>query len=148
MSTPNAMTLLAAKNAAVVFTCTKETTVQEAARLMSMRRVGALVVSDGGEALQGIFSERDVMMRVVAEGRDPARVRVGEVMTAEVITISREAVEEIEALMRRHRVRHLPVVGERGLLGLISIGDVLVHHAESRRQMVEQLTDYMAGSYR
>ena len=56
--------------------------------------------------------------------------------------------EEIEALMRRHRVRHLPVVGERGLLGLISIGDVLVHHAESRRQMVEQLTDYMAGSYR
>jgi CBS domain-containing protein len=144
-----AMDLLATKNASVVFTCSKDASVQEAAKLMSMRRVGALVVTDGGEKLQGIFSERDVMMRVVAEGRDAARTRVGEVMTTDVITISPEtSIEDVEVIMRRHRVRHLPVLGERGLVGLVSIGDVLVYHAESRKQMVEQLTDYVSGGYR
>lgn len=147
MST-NAKDLLATKNAAVVFTCVRDTTVQEASRLMSMRRIGSLVVTEG-EKVDGIFTERDVMMRVVAQARDAARTRVGEVMTTEVITISPDtAVEDVEAIMRRHRVRHLPVVGDRGLMGLVSIGDVLVYHAETRRQMVEQLTDYVAGSYR
>lgn len=146
--TPNAKDLLATKNAAVVFTCTKDTTVQEASRLMSMRRIGALVVMEG-EAVEGIFTERDVMMRVVAQGRDAVRSRVGEVMTSEVITVSPDTpIDDVEAIMRRHRIRHLPVVGERGLLGLVSIGDVLVHHAESRRHMVEQLTEYVSGSYR
>ena len=140
--------LLATKNAAVVFTCGRDTTVQEASRIMSMRRVGALVVTDG-DVVEGIFTERDVMNRVVAQGRDGARTRVGEVMTTEVITVSPEApVEDVEAIMRRHRIRHLPVVGERGLLGLVSIGDVLVHHAESRKHMVEQLTEYVTGAYR
>jgi CBS domain-containing protein len=146
---PTAMSLLATKNAAVVFTCSKEATAQEAAKLMSMRRIGSLVVTDGTQTVQGIFTERDVMMRVVAEGRDAARTRVGEVMTTEVITVSPDtSIEDVESIMRQHRVRHLPVVGDRGLLGLVSIGDVLVHHAESRKQMVEQLTDYVSGSYR
>jgi CBS domain-containing protein len=144
-----AMNLLATKNAAVVFTCTKDATVQEAAKLMSMRRVGSLVVTDGTQVLQGIFTERDIMNRVVAEGRDAGRTRVGEVMTTNVITVSSDtSIEDVEAIMRQHRVRHLPVVGDRGLLGLVSIGDVLVHHAESRKQMVEQLTEYVSGSYR
>jgi CBS domain-containing protein len=146
--TPTAKHLLATKNAAVVFTCARDATVQEASRLMSMRRIGSLVVVDG-DTIEGIISERDVMMRVVAQGRDAGRTRVGEVMTTEVITVSPETpIEDVEAIMRRHRVRHLPVVGDRGLLGLVSIGDVLVHHAESRREMVDQLTEYMAGTYR
>ena len=146
---PSAKDLLATKNASVVFSCGKDATVQEACRLMSMRRVGALVVM-AEDKVEGIFSERDVMMRVVAEGRDAGRTRVGEVMTADVITVSPDtAIEDVESIMRRHRIRHLPVVGDRGLLGLVSIGDVLVHHAESRKHMVEQLTDYVAGgSYR
>jgi CBS domain-containing protein len=140
--------LLATKNASVVFTCAREASVQEASRLMSMRRVGSLVVM-GGETIEGIFTERDVMMRVVAQGRDAARTRVGEVMTTDVITVSPDTpLDDVEAIMRRHRIRHLPVVGDRGLLGIVSIGDVLVHHAESRREMVEQLTDYVAGNYR
>lgn len=144
----NAKDLLATKNAAVVFTCQPETTVQEASRLMSMRRIGALVVTER-DAVTGIFSERDVMMRVVAQGRDASTTRVGEVMTGDVITISPDTpIDDVEAIMRRHRIRHLPVVGDRGLLGLVSIGDVLVFHAESRKEMVEQLTDYVAGSYR
>jgi CBS domain-containing protein len=146
MTTATARQLLATKNAAVVFTCGKDATVQEASKLMSMRRVGALVVTEG-DAIQGIFTERDVMMRVVAQGRDAGRTRVGEVMTTDVITVSPETpVEDVEAIMRRHRIRHLPVTGDRGLLGLVSIGDVLVYHAESRREMVEQLTDYVTGS--
>ena len=143
-----ARNLLATKNAAVVFTCGKDTTVQEASRLMSMRRVGSLVITDG-DTVEGIFTERDVMNRVVAQGRDAARTRVGEVMTTDVITVSPDApLEDVEAIMRRHRIRHLPVVGERGLLGLVSIGDVLVYHAESRKEMVEQLTEYVTGAYR
>jgi CBS domain-containing protein len=148
MSAATAKHLLATKNAAVVFTCGRDTTVQEASRLMSMRRIGSLVVLDE-QNIEGIFTERDVMMRVVAQGRDAGRTRVGDVMTTEVITVSPETpVEDVEAIMRRHRVRHLPVVGDRGLLGLVSIGDVLVHHAESRRELVDQLTEYMAGNYR
>jgi CBS domain-containing protein len=145
---PTAKDLLATKSTAAVHTCDRDTTVQEASRVMSQRRIGALVILDG-DSIEGIFTERDVMMRVVAQGRDASRTRVGDVMTAEVITVSPETpIDDVEAIMRRHRIRHLPVVGDRGVAGIVSIGDVLVHHAESRRAMVEQLTEYVSGGYR
>jgi CBS domain-containing protein len=146
--TPTARHLLATKSASEVFTCPKDATVQEASRTMSMRRIGAMLVVRG-DVLEGIFTERDVMMRVVAQGRDAARTLVGEVMTTEVITVSPDTpLDDVEAIMRKHRIRHLPVTGDRGLLGLVSIGDVLVYHAESRKEMVEQLTEYVSGGYR
>jgi CBS domain-containing protein len=112
------------KNSAVVYTCSPETTVAEACRILRDRRVGCLVVVRGNE-MSGLVSEREVASRAVAGGLDPVRARVSEVMEEAVATVPLEAtVEEVASLLRSRRARYLPVVGRRGLLGIVSQGDV------------------------
>ena len=131
--TATARDLLAMKNSAVVYPCPAGATVAEACRLLAERRVGALVVVEGS-AVVGLFTERDVVTRVVAAGLDPAWTRVAEVMRPDVPTVTLQAtVGEVELLLRRRRVRHLPVVGSRGLLGVVSLGDVARFHAARER---------------
>ncbi len=130
---PTVLDLLAMKNSAVVFACLPETTVAEACRTLRDRRVGCLVVARAGE-VQGIFSAGDVVTGVVAEGRDPATVTVVDVMSREVATVTLEASSQhAEALLRGHRLRYLPVVGPRGLLGLVSLGDIARYYAARER---------------
>ncbi len=125
--------LLASKNSAVVFTCSPDDTVAEACRVLRDRRIGCLVVMRDGR-VQGLLGERHVATRVAAEGRDARRVRVEEVMEREVATVPLDArCEEVEALLRARRVHHLTVVGERGLLGLVSLGDVARFYAARSR---------------
>lgn len=131
--TATARDVLASKNSAVVFTCPPETTVREAARMMRDRRVGALVVVSDAE-VQGLVSERHVVDRVVAEGLDPTAARVADVMDRDVATVPLEAgCEEVSALLRRRKIRYVPVVGPRGLLGMISLGDIARYHAARAR---------------
>src|SRR5512142_2108194 len=105
---PTVLDLLAMKNSAVVFACPPETTVAEACLTMRDRRVGCLVVASGGD-VQGIFSAGDVVTGVVAEGRDPARVTVAEVMSRDVATVTLEATsQQAAALLRGRRMRYLP----------------------------------------
>ena len=131
--TATARDLLAMKNSAVVYTCPAGATVAEACRLLAERRVGALVVVEGS-AVVGLFTERDVATRVVAAGLDPAWTHVADVMLTDVPTVPLHAtVGEVELLLRRRRVRHLPVVGSRGLLGVVSLGDVARFHAARER---------------
>jgi CBS domain-containing protein len=121
--------LLAMKNSAVVYTCAPETTVAEACRVLRERRVGCLVVARGSD-LQGLFTDRDVAVRVVAAGLDPARVAVADVMARDVEVAALDLpVGDVEATLRRRRSRHLPVAGDRGLLGLVSLGDVARYYA-------------------
>jgi CBS domain-containing protein len=116
--------VLAMKNSAVVFTCPPEISVREACRMMRDRRVGSLVVVRDDE-VQGLLSERDVVERVVAEGLDGAVTAVGDVMEREVAAVPLEAdCAEIEAALRRRRAHYLTVVGSRGLLGVVSLGDL------------------------
>lgn len=121
--------LLAEKNSSVVYTIAREASVLEACRVMLERRIGSLLVT--GEArVEGIFTEWDVLARVVAAGRDPSATRVGEVMTPDVVMVPPdEPIHRMEQLMRARRFRHLPVMGERGLLGILSIGDVAAWRA-------------------
>jgi CBS domain-containing protein len=134
--TPTVLDLLAMKNSAVVFACPPETTVAEACLTLRDRRVGCLVVAREGE-VQGIFSEADVVSGVVAEGKDPARVTVGEVMARDVATVALEATsQDAERLLRRRHQRYLPVVGPRGLLGVVSMGDLARYYALRERQAV------------
>ncbi|HTT71545.1 MAG TPA: CBS domain-containing protein [Anaeromyxobacteraceae bacterium] len=127
--------LLAAKNSAVVYTCAPETTVAEACRILRDRRVGCLVVVRGSEVL-GLISEREVALRTVAAGLDPLLARVSEVMAAPVARVPLEApVEEVEALLRARRARYLLVVGRRGLLGLVSQGDLARYYAARERAL-------------
>lgn len=130
---PTVRNLLAMKNSAVVFACPPETTVAEACLTLRDRRVGCLVVARAGE-VQGTFSERDVVTGVVAEGRDPATVTVAEVMSREVATVTLDATSQhAAALLRGHRLRYLPVVGPRGLLGVVSLGDIARYYAMLER---------------
>ena len=110
---------------------------------MNERGIGAVLVLEQG-ALVGIFTERDVMRRVVAAQRDPASVRVAEVMSTSLVTTRAETpVDECAALMTARRIRHLPVMGPAGLAGVITIGDLLAHQVGEQAVTIAQLNSYL-----
>jgi CBS domain-containing protein len=129
-----------------VWSVGKEAMVLDAALLMNEHRIGALVVLEDGR-VAGMFTERDVLRRIVAEQRDPAQTRVGEIMTEEVICGTLEtSIEEARGAMKNRRIRHLPLVDDdRRLLGLISIGDLNAHEATSQEQTIHMLQEYLYG---
>ena len=130
-----------------VHTIDGSATVLEATRRMNQQMIGALVVTEDTRVV-GIFSERDVLRRVVAEQRRPAEVKVSEVMTEDVICVTPETdVDEAAAIMQEKRIRHLPVCcGTDGsLIGMLSIGDINAMHATQREQEIHFLNDYIYG---
>lgn len=99
--------------------------VRDAARLMAEQHIGAVLVM-AGERLDGIFTERDALYRVVAEGRDPETTRLGEVMTSKLVTLSPDdAASDALRLMRDIGFRHLPVVEGDKVFGVISLRDFI-----------------------
>ena len=118
-------------------------TVLEVARLMVDRNIGAVPVLKQGE-LVGIFSERDLMTRVVVPGLDPARTRVGEVMTEDPLTVApNDNLETCMTLMRRHGFRHLPVCTGRELRGVVSLRDILLHDLNEKDDEVRMMRAYL-----
>jgi CBS domain-containing protein len=118
-------------------------TVLEAAHIMADNGLGAVLVVDGPQML-GIFTERDVLRRVVAVGADASTTLVADVMTTSLITcLPDTTINECGAIMTTRRIRHLPVVDEQGLHGLISSGDVLAHRAAEQEDTIKYLNDYM-----
>jgi CBS domain-containing protein len=118
-------------------------TAVDAAALMAQFDVGAIPVLDDGR-LRGIVTDRDLATRVVAEGRDPRTVPVGEVMTRAVITVSLDAqLSEARDLMAERRIRRLPVVKGDQLVGIISLGDVALADASKRLvgEALEEISD-------
>lgn len=135
--------LLARKGGALV-TVTGSTTVLDASTLMVERGIGGVVVLDDEGRLAGIFTERDVLRRVVAVRLDPAQTPVRDVMSAPVLTVAPETVlEECQATMTERRIRHLPVLGPAGLAGLVSSGDVLAYEVAERQDTIQQLESYV-----
>lgn len=127
-----------------VVSVSPETTVKEAAKLMSDRHIGAVMVVKGGAEIAGIFTERDVMRRVVAECRDPSRTQVREVMTTSVACCStKTTLDEVRALMREKKIRHMPVVEEGKLVGIISLGDLNIVEEEIRIETIQYLEQYL-----
>ena len=116
--------LLASKDSEIVAASPSETVI-EAVRRMNSHGIGSLPVLDAGR-LVGIFTERDVLVRVVEDGNDPARTLVSEVMTEEPLCLSPGAtVEEAMIFITENRCRHVPIVAGGKLVGLISIGDLV-----------------------
>ena len=138
--------ILSGKQQRPVLTAERAETVLSATQRMNEHSVGALIVTDGGR-LCGIFTERDVLRRVVAEQRDPAQTLVGDVMTSHVACCTGEtSIEEVRSIMKSHRVRHIPVVdGAGGLIGMISIGDVNAYLANDREVSLHFLNEYLHG---
>ncbi|MEM0912995.1 MAG: CBS domain-containing protein [Planctomycetota bacterium] len=127
-----------------VVSVSPETTVRDAAGLMNERRIGAVLVMDG-EHLVGIFSERDVLRRVVVEGADPATTAVGKVMTSEVVYCQPgTTLDEVKSIFKRRRVRHLPVMEPDGkVLGVVSIGDVNAYDLDDSQAELTYLREYL-----
>ncbi len=122
-------------------------TVLAATEAMCAARVGSLLVMDG-DVLRGIFSERDLLTRVVLARLDPSTTRVGDVMTADVVCIGpdlplREAME----IVTERRVRHLPVVLDGRVIGLVSIGDLVRRTLEENTVEIDHLRGYVEGRY-
>lgn len=131
----------------VVHTIDKQQTVLEAVEAMVANNVGSLIVTDSGDVF-GIFTERDYLRRIVLEGRRSHTTRVGEVATERLIAVDPSvAIEDCMAMMTREHIRHLPVIDNRGLVGLISIGDIVKFLSREREAEIRYLRDYIAGRY-
>jgi len=118
-------------------------TVLETVRTMVTHNIGAVPVLHNGK-LVGIFTERDLMSRVVAEGRDPSNTCLAEVMTDDPLTISmQEELDSCMALIRRHNFRHLPVCHEGQLIGIVSLRDILLHDLNEKDDEVRMMRAYI-----
>lgn len=120
-------------------------TVYEAVEAMNRHRIGAMLVMDGPK-LAGIFTERDALTRVISASLDPKVTPVSKVMSANVLTIAPETtVQQVMDIFAERRCRHLPVIQNDKLVGLVSIGDVSRWVANSHRAEAESLRQYIAG---
>jgi CBS domain-containing protein len=126
-----------------VVTVSPETTVLVAVQQMNDRKIGALLVLERGRPV-GIFTERDVLVRVVAAGADPKTTRVSEVMTRNPVVVRSDlTVADTMMVMTEKRCRHLPVLDDTKLRGLISIGDLMSWLVRHQQRTIEDLHDYM-----
>lgn len=115
----------------------------DAIKLMAEKEVGALIVTEG-DGLAGIISERDYTRKVILRGRTSQQTRIHEIMTTEVITVHpRQTINECMRLMTKNRIRHLPVVEGDGLIGMLSIGDLVKAIIEEQQFTIEQLQSYI-----
>ena len=131
----------------VVHTIEASATVFDAIKIMVSVGVGALLVTDGGK-IRGMITERDYLRRVAVEGRTSRETLVREIMSTPVVFVSPgDDVAESMALMTHKRIRHLPVVDQERLVGLVSIGDLVRAVTKEQKFHVQVLTDYIAGKY-
>ena len=128
-----------------IFTISPESTVLEAISLMADKGIGALVVTDQDKVV-GIFSERDYTRKIILMERTSKEATVSEIMTARVLTVTKSnSVEDCLNLMTDRHLRHLPVVENDKLIGLISIGDLVKVVMEDQRKLIDQLQQYIAS---
>jgi len=128
-----------------VETITPETSVYDALQKMSNREVGALVVLEEKE-IRGLLSERDYARKVVLQGRQSKDTQVQAIMTRRVVTVDpQQTVEACMVLMTDKRIRHLPVIEEGRLIGIVSIGDIVKAVIEAQRLTIEELESYITG---
>ena len=120
--------------------------VLDAARFMAERNIGAVAVVRGDE-LVGIFSERDLMKRVVAPGKDPLTTTVEEVMTADPLVVSpQEKITDCMRMMKEHSFRHLPICDGRKLKGLLSLRDLLLHDLVEKDGEIQSMRAYISAA--
>ena len=137
--------ILEAKGNAI-FTITPDTSVYHALELMVEKNVSALLVMEN-DKLAGIFTERDYARKVVLKGKSSKETSIGEIMTRDLITVSPDStIDECMELMTGKFIRHLPVMGDNKLAGIISIGDVVRRIIEEQKSIIGHMEKYIAGS--
>jgi CBS domain-containing protein len=123
-----------------------DATALEGAQLMNEHKIGSLLVMDE-DRIVGMFTERDILHRIVAEERSPSNTHVAEVMTTEVVCCKPQTtIDEARGAMKNRRIRHLPVVNDAGrLLGMISIGDLNAYESHNHEVTIHILEEYIHG---
>lgn len=140
--------ILKSKTSSLVFAIVPTATVYEALRLMAEQGIGSLLVKDG-ETIVGIFTERDYARKIALMGRTSAQTRVSDVMTTSVLFVQpSQTSQECMQLMTSKRLRHLPVVDNGQLVGLVSIGDLVKDIISEQKFIIEQLEHYINGGGR
>jgi CBS domain-containing protein len=135
------------KKAGKIISVSSDHTIREAMQLILTHKVGALPVIEGNE-LKGIISERDIFRIAFDKGEAGFKVRVADVMTRDiVIGFPGDDVENVGALMTKNRFRHLPIMDNKKLVGIISIGDVVAANVEKLAVENRYLKDYITGKY-
>jgi signal-transduction protein with cAMP-binding, CBS, and nucleotidyltransferase domain len=143
---PRVADLLALKGSAV-YTIEQEKSVYDAIKQMVEKNVGALIVTKEDKAC-GIFTERDYLRRIVLEGRTSRETHVRDAMTDRLIVIDHSHdLEDCMTVMTTARIRHLPVIENGRLAGIVSIGDIIKHLSKEQKAEIRYLTDYIAGKY-
>lgn len=128
-----------------VATVTIDASAMDAVCLMNKRRIGAVIVMNGSQ-IAGIFTERDVMNRIVFAGKDARATPVREVMTEKVaFCVKNTTLEACRTVMTRHKLRHLPVIENGKLVGIISSGDILARELKDQEETIKFLHEYMQG---
>ena len=130
---------------AVVHSVAPSTSVLECLKLFADKGIGAVLVVEG-DRLVGIFTERDYARKVILQGRRSQDTPVSDIMTTKVVCVNRErTIDECMALMTERRIRHLPVIEENEVIGIISIGDVVHAVIQEKQFLIEQLERYIMG---
>jgi CBS domain-containing protein len=130
----------------ITFTITPDTSVFHALELMVEKNVSALLVMEN-DALAGIFTERDYARKVALKGKSSKDTEIGDIMTRDLITVkSDSSIDECMELMTGKYIRHLPVVNDGKLAGIISIGDVVRSIIQEQKSIIGHMEQYIAGS--
>jgi CBS domain-containing protein len=139
--------LLLREKSSDVWRVSTDTLVYDAMALMAEKKIGALLVIDEAR-LVGIMSERDYARKVTLKGRSSRTTQVSEIMSSPVIHVtSKETVGEVMSLMTDHRIRHMPVVDQGSVVGVLSIGDIVKWIINAQEETISQLHGYITGRY-
>ena len=128
-----------------IISIAEDASVLDAITLMADHSIGSLLVMDG-QVLKGIVTERDYARKVIVKGRSSSTTRVGEIMTSEVVTATVEqTVTDCMTVMTERKIRHLPVVADGQVIGMISIGDLVQAIIAHQQEEIQHLEQYISG---
>jgi len=129
-----------------IWTISKDQSVRQALILMSEKNIGAIIIVDNNDFPIGIFSERDYARKIVLKGKSSKDTLLDEVMTKELITVTRDyKIDQCMEIMNEKRIRHLPVLENKKIIGIISIGDVLKIMIKEQKELIDHLQKFITS---
>ena len=129
-----------------IWTVSKNQSVRQALIIMSEKNIGAIIVVDNNDFPVGIFSERDYARKIILKGKNSKDTLLNEVMTKELITITRDyKIDQCMEIMNEKRIRHLPVLENKKIVGIISIGDVLKIMIKEQKELIDHLQKFITS---